>query len=218
MTLGKSSFLLFAAAGASAFITPPACTRPTTKISESFGFDFAEDTYANQPDFLKGEGEYKTWMGKVKENSFVNRQYNVIGRVREKELLKATVDAGILSKLEANGLDLTAIEKLLPAIEGTGALTIAGNNQQLLLNLVAPLLIEPAPLLLPVVAGALEVGPSSFYLASAVCLGLDAYLFASGAEVPFVGLSAGATVGLLLIPLGVMSAGVGLALGSLKKA
>ena len=42
-------------------------------------------------------------------------QYNVIGRVREKELLKATVDAGILSKLEANGLDLATIEKLLPA-------------------------------------------------------------------------------------------------------
>lgn len=58
---------------ASAFMAPGA-TRPATKLSESFGFDFAEDTYANQPDFLKGEGEYKTWMGQVKENSFVNRQ------------------------------------------------------------------------------------------------------------------------------------------------
>ena len=144
-------------------------------------------------------------------------QYNVIGRVREKELLEATVDAGILSKLEANGLDLATIEKLLPAIEETGALSIAGNNQQLLLNLVAPLLIEPAPLLLPIVAGALEAGPSAFYLAAAVCLGLDGYLFASGAEVPFIGLSAGATVGLLLIPLGLISAGAGVALGSLKK-
>ena len=132
-------------------------------------------------------------------------------------LLKTTADAGILSKLEANGLDLVTIEKLLPLIEDTKALSIAGNNQQLLLNLVAPLLIEPAPLLLPVVAGALEVGPSAFYLASAVCLGLDAYLFATGAEIPFVGLSAGVTLGLLLVPLAVVSGGAGYALGSLKK-
>ena len=46
--------------------------------------------------------------------------------------------------------------------------------------------------------------------------GLDAFLFASGAEVPFVGLPAGAVAGLLLIPLTVVSAGVGVALGSLK--
>lgn len=52
----------------------PLAGRPTTQLSESFGFDFAEDTYKNQPDFLKGEGEYKTWMGKIKGDSFVNRQ------------------------------------------------------------------------------------------------------------------------------------------------
>ena len=67
-------FVLFASlASAAAFVTP-ASSRQTTQISESFGFDFAEDTYANQPDFLKGEGEYKTWIGQTKENSFVNRQ------------------------------------------------------------------------------------------------------------------------------------------------
>ena len=64
---------------ASAFMVPgSSTTRPATKLSESFGFDFAEDTYANQPDFLKGEGEYKTWIGKTKENSFVNRQVSVV--------------------------------------------------------------------------------------------------------------------------------------------
>ena len=86
------------------------------------------------------------------------------------DLLKTTADAGILSKLEANGLDLVTLEKLLPVIEDTGALSIAGNNQQLLLNLVAPLLVEPAPILLPVVAGALEKGPTAFYGAAAVAL------------------------------------------------
>jgi hypothetical protein len=132
-------------------------------------------------------------------------------------LLKTTADAGILSKLEANGLDLVTLEKLLPVIEETGALSLAGNNQQLLLNGVAPLLVEPAPLLLPIVAGALEKGPSAFYGAAAVALGLDAYLFASGAEVPFIGLSAGAVLGLLLVPLGVASGAAGAALASLKK-
>lgn len=144
-------------------------------------------------------------------------QYNAIRRVRETDLLKATVDAGVLSKLEAQGLDLKTIEKLLPIIEDAGALSLVGNNQQLLINLVAPLLIEPAPLLLPVVAGALEKGPSAFYGAAAVAIGLDAYLFASGAEVPFVGLSAGAVAGLLLIPLGVAAGGAGYALSTLKK-
>jgi hypothetical protein len=90
------------------------------------------------------------------------------------------------------------------------------NNQQLLINGVAPLAVEGAPLLLPVVAGALEVGPAAFYLAAASFAGLDASLFASGAEIPFVGLSAGAALGLVLIPLSAVSAVVGGALGSLK--
>ncbi|CAB9508738.1 expressed unknown protein [Seminavis robusta] len=218
MTSFRSTLLLLVAtiAASSAFVVPSA-GRANTKLAESFGFDFAEDTYENQPDFLKGEGEYKTWVGQTTDNSFINRQYNVIRRVREMNLLKTTADAGILSKLEGQGLDLVTIEKLLPVIEDTGALSIAGNNQQLLVNLVAPLLVEPAPLLLPVVAGAVETGPSAFYLASAVCLGLDAALFATGAELPFVGLSAGVFLGLLLVPLAGASGVAGYALGSLKK-
>lgn len=104
----------------------------------------------------------------------------------------------------------------MPKLEELGLLSLVANNQQLLINGVAPLAVEGAPLLLPVVAAALEVGPSAFFLAAAVSGGLDAYLFASGAEVPFVGLSAGAVAGLLLVPLTVVSAGVGVALGSLK--
>jgi Protein of unknown function (DUF1118) len=137
--------------------------------------------------------------------------------VRELDLLQATIDAGVLSKLEKNGLDLATIEKLLPLAEEYGLLSLAANNQQLLVNLVAPLLVEGAPFLLPVVAGALEVGPAAFYLAAAGAAGLDAYLFATDAEVPFIGLSAGAVGGLVLIPLAVLSAVAGTALASLKK-
>lgn len=144
-------------------------------------------------------------------------QYNVIRRVRELDLLQATIDAGVLSKLEKNGLDLVELEKLLPLLEEYGLLSLAANNQQLLVNGVAPLLIEGAPLLLPVVAGALEVGPAAFFLAAATFAGLDAYLFVSGAELPLLGLPAGPVAGLLLIPLTVVMAGVGTFLSGLKK-
>lgn len=143
-------------------------------------------------------------------------QYKVLQRVRELGLLEKTAELGILSKLEKNGLTLQKAEELLPTLEELGVLSLVANNQQLLINGVAPLAVEGAPLLLPAVAGALDIGPSAFYLAAAASAGLDAYLFASGAEVPFVGLSAGAVAGLLLIPLSVVSVVVGGALASLK--
>lgn len=149
-------------------------------------------------------------------SSSTTQQYAVLTRVRELGLLEKTAELGILSKLEKNGLTLEKAEALLPKLEELGLLSLVANNQQLLINGVAPLAVEGAPLLLPVVAGALDVGPAAFFLAAAGAGGLDAYLFASGAEVPFIGLSAGAVAGLLLIPLTVVSAGVGVALGSLK--
>jgi hypothetical protein len=97
-----------------------------------------------------------------------------------------------------------------------GLLGLVANNQQLLINGVAPAIVEGAPILLPLVAGALGVGAPAFFLASATLAGLDAYLFTSGAEVPFLGLSAGAVAGVLLIPLSVVLAIVGGAVGNLK--
>jgi hypothetical protein len=65
---------------ASAFVTPATVARPATTLSESFGFDFAEDSYENTPEQLLGEANYKQWVGKVSKNSFLNRQvcFNVI--------------------------------------------------------------------------------------------------------------------------------------------
>ena len=94
-------------------------------------------------------------------------QYNVIGRVRELNLLKT--DSGLLSKLEANGVDLATLEKLLPAIESSGLLTLVGSSQQFVINLLAPLLVEPATILIPVLAGALSVGPAAFFGTAAAC-------------------------------------------------
>eukprot|EP00543_Licmophora_paradoxa_P011221 CAMPEP_0202457858 /NCGR_PEP_ID=MMETSP1360-20130828/15797_1 /ASSEMBLY_ACC=CAM_ASM_000848 /TAXON_ID=515479 /ORGANISM="Licmophora paradoxa, Strain CCMP2313" /LENGTH=218 /DNA_ID=CAMNT_0049078037 /DNA_START=6 /DNA_END=662 /DNA_ORIENTATION=+ len=203
---------------ASGFVAPgQVAIKSTTSLSESFGFDFAEDSYENTPGIIRGEQNYKQWVNSIDDNSFLNRKYNVVRRVRELDLLQATADNGILSKLEKNGLDLKTIEKLLPIAEELGLLSVAANNQQLLLNLVGFFLVEGAPFLLPVVAGALEVGPPAFFLAAAAFGGLDVFLFANNVELPFVGLSAGVTLGLLLIPLAAVSGGVGVALSSLKK-
>lgn len=136
--------------------------------------------------------------------------------MRELGLLEKTAELGLLSKLEKQGLTLDKAEKLLPLLEDLGVLGLVANNQQLLINGVAPLAVEGAPLLLPLIAGALGVGAPAFYLAAAGAAGLDAFLFASGAEVPFLGLSAGAVAGLLLVPLSVVLVVVGGAVGNLK--
>lgn len=141
----------------------------------------------------------------------------MVGRVRELDLLGKTVDTGLLGKLEDKGLDLETLEALLPLIEDLGLLTIAGSNQQLLVNLVAPLLIEPAPYLLPAVAGAIETGPAAFFGLAAALAGTDFLLVSSGAEIPFLGLSAGFYLGLLLLPLAGVAGAAGVALGSIKK-
>jgi hypothetical protein len=133
------------------------------------------------------------------------------------DLLGATVDNGILSKLEKNGLDLATIEKLLPAIEEAGLLGVIANNQQLLVNGLAPVVVEGAPILLPLVAGALDAGPAAFYLASAAAFVAEGYLVVSGAELPLVGLPAGPVAGLLLVPLAVATGAVGAFLGGLQK-
>ena len=112
---------------------------------------------------------------------------------------------------------MATVEELLPVAEELGLLSLAANNQQLLVNLVAPLLVEGAPIALPVVAGALAIGPAAFYGAAAALIGTDAFLLANDVEIPFVGLSAGVYLGLLLVPLAVVLGVVGTALGSLKK-
>eukprot|EP00815_Leptocylindrus_aporus_P007214 CAMPEP_0116069330 /NCGR_PEP_ID=MMETSP0322-20121206/12236_1 /TAXON_ID=163516 /ORGANISM="Leptocylindrus danicus var. apora, Strain B651" /LENGTH=220 /DNA_ID=CAMNT_0003556699 /DNA_START=23 /DNA_END=685 /DNA_ORIENTATION=+ len=205
-------------ASASAFAPAgKAFGRTSTRVYENFGFDFAEDQSENTPDIILGEANYKQWVSTVNDNSFLNRQYNVIGRVRELGLIEKTAELGVLSKLENLGLDLEAVEKLLPEAEKAGILSLVGNNQQLLINGVAPIVVEGAPILLPLVAGALGVGPGAFYLASAALLGTDAFLIVNDVEIPFVGLPAGVALGLLLVPLAAVSGGVGLFFASLQK-
>ena len=111
---------------------------------------------------------------------------------------------------------MATVEKLLPLAEKFGLLSVVGNNQQLLVNGVAPLLVEGAPLLLPVIGGALEIGPIAFYGAAAALAGTDYFLFANNVQIPFVGLSAGFYLGLLLVPLAAVLGVAGTALASLN--
>jgi hypothetical protein len=195
-------------------------TRRSTTIDplqESFGFSFAEDQAENTPDVILGEANYKQWVGEIQENSFLNRQYNVLRRVRELDLIGKTAELGILSKLENLGLDLAKAEELLPVLEDAGVLSLVGNNQQLFVNLVAPLLIEPAPILLPGVAALLEAGPSAFFLLAAASAGLEGYFITSGTEIPLTGIALYPLAGLLLIPAAGIAGVAGAALASLKK-
>eukprot|EP00978_Attheya_sp_CCMP212_P008941 scaffold21101_cov56-Attheya_sp.AAC.1 len=211
-----NALLMVTAVGAFA-PAAPSFVRQQTAVQENFGFDFAEDSYENTPDFLLGEANYKQWVSKIEPNSFLNRQYNVVRRVRELNLLQLTADYEILSLLEKNGVDLALLEDLLPVAEEFGLLSLVANNQQLLINGLAPLAIEGAPILLPIVAGALDKGPSAFYGAAAACASLELYLVANNVEVPLLGLPAGILIGLLLVPLTVVTGGLGYALTSTNK-
>jgi len=177
-------------------------------VRENFGFGFAEDSsdITNQ---LLGEANYKQWVGDISDNSFLNRQYNLLARVRELDLLTKTADAKILSGLEANGVNLAILEKALPLVDTIGLVSVAGNSQQLLINGVAPLLVEPAPYLLPAIGGALEIGPLAFFAAAAVPAGLELFFVTQHVTIPFVGLDAGFYIGALLIPLTALLGGLG---------
>jgi len=178
-------------------------------VQESFGFDFAEDTLENTNPLIQGEANYKQWVGTIQDNSFLNRQYNLLRRVRELDILSKTADAQILSRLEQNGITLSTLEGALPLADKLGLLGVAGNNQQLLINFVAPLLVEPAPYLLPAIGGALEVGPLAFFGAAAAVGGLEVLFVTQDVRIPFVGLPAGLYIGALLVPVTALLFGLG---------
>jgi len=98
-----------------------------------------------------------------------------------------------------------------------GALDLVANNQQLLLNGVGFLAVEGAPFIIPVLGNAIKTGPVAFYGAAAALAAAEGGLIVNNVKVPFVGLDAGFYLGLLLVPLAVLLAGVGNTLAGLKK-
>jgi hypothetical protein len=68
-----NALLMVTAVGAFA-PSSPSFVRQQTAVQESFGFDFAEDSYENTPDLILGEANLKQWVNKIEPNSFLNRQ------------------------------------------------------------------------------------------------------------------------------------------------
>jgi len=155
---------------------------------ESFGLDFAVDIQGLMPNEILGEANIKEkYVPSLAKNGVVNRpflteDYPLLDRVAEMGLLTKTADAGLLSALTAKGLTLSEIEKLLPLIEELGLISFAVGNKQFLLNLIAPLLVEPAPLLLGPLAAVLK-NPAPVLLTGVALGAWDATGVASGEPV-----------------------------------
>lgn len=167
---------LFFVANVEAFTSSRSGNRAAFRIKpvhENFFLDFAEDPAINTPGEIFGEVAYKTFVSKNNPRGLI-ADYDIIDRVRELKLLSVTADSGLLEALEAKGLTLSQVEKLLPIADDLGLLPLAVNNQGLLLTL-APLLIEPAPLLLPAVVAALKAPSGVFSAAGFGLIGLGGY-------------------------------------------
>jgi hypothetical protein len=78
-TMMKLLLVTVLCAAASAWVAPQSATRrPATQLRESFGIEYAEDTYSNQPDLLRGEAEYKQWVNKIDSNNMLNRKVRIL--------------------------------------------------------------------------------------------------------------------------------------------
>jgi hypothetical protein len=104
---------------------------------------------------------YKEFIAETVPDGLLVRQYNIVERVRAMKLLTVTAESGLLEALEAKGLTLSQVEKLLPLADDLGLLSLAYKNKGLLIA-AAPLLLEPAPLLLPILANIVRTPASTF--------------------------------------------------------
>lgn len=170
---------------------------------ENFGLPFAESQSANTPKEILGEVALKEkFVGTVSKDNLLTADYPVLTRVAEMGLLSKTAEAGILTALTEKGLTLSQLEKLLPVLEEYGLLSFAITNKSILLNLVAPILVEPAPLLLGPLAAALKAPPSLYLGAAAACAGLEGYGFYTDGSIgvlPVVGAALFGGLGLQLL-------------------
>lgn len=209
MQLSFASFLLCAsAASVNAFVQSPVAAKlRAAPLNENFGLDIGEDPIENTPRSLLGEANYRNFVAEYDPNALLNggKQYNIVERIRELKLLKLTAESGLLEALEKKGLTLSGVEKLLPIIDDFGLLPLVSKNKELLLA-VAPLLIEPAPALLPLLASILRTPPSTF-LYSGLAL-----IAAGGYEVVDNALLLGAPLILLGLPLTVLGGALGLSI------
>ena len=192
-----------AAAPSAALVAPVAplstSQRQRTRVQESFGFDFAEDQAENTADGILGERRLKEeFIRSYKPTATVieGKPYRLFQEVQDKKILSATAESGLLGALDDLGLTLSDVEKLLPVVDKSGVLGLAKNNLPLAIVATGYLLIEPAPILIPVLGAALAVP-------TGVWTGLAAATTA--AEVGLVATGDDSLLPLLLAPLLLLS-------------
>eukprot|EP01041_Mallomonas_annulata_P010842 gene10842-22626_t len=146
-------------------------------VSENFFLDIGEDPAENTPRAIFGEAEYKKFVASYNPEGLIvgGPNYDLITRVRQLKLLTVTAESGLLQALEAKGLTLSQIEKLLPLVDDLKLLPFLVSNRQFLINVIAPLAIEPAPTLLPILTSILKTSPSTFLAAGGALVGAGVY-------------------------------------------
>jgi len=178
-------------------------------VYENFGLTIAEDPAENTPKEIFGEAAYKSFVQSYNPEGLIvgGPKYNIIERLRQLKLLTVTAESGLLEALEEKGVTLSALEKLLPLADDLNLLPLLVSNRDLALNTLAPLAIEPASALLPLVVSILKTPPTTFLAAGLVLAGAGAYEVLDGVTLaaPLV------LLGLPLIALGgVLSGSVSL--------
>lgn len=193
-------------------------------LQENFFIDLPtiNDPSKATPAPLLGEDTYRDFVASFDDAALLNKQgpfvtggtsssYDPIDRVRVLKLLTLTAESGLLEALEARGLTLTQVEKLLPLADKLGLLGLVKANKGLAAS-AAPLLIEPAPSLIPILVSVLKTPPATFTGAGVALAGAGAF------EVTQSNALLGAPLVLLGLPLLVVGSILGSLGGSLPAA
>jgi len=184
---------------------------------ENFNLPVGEDQAENVPTSMLGEANYRKFVASYKPDGMIvgGARYPLFKRVSELKLLSLTAETGLLTRLEELGLKLSDLEKLLPLAEELQLLQLAEKNQDLILQTLAPIAIEQAPALLPILTAVLRTPPTTFYAVAAAALVAEAgIVLVSGnplidilAGIPLVGVAAVSAVAGTILSSGVPSAG-----------
>lgn len=166
-------------------------------LNENFGLKIAEDPVVNTDRTILGEVAYKSFVESYDPKALLIGKYDILERIRELKLLSLTVDSGLLDALADRGLTLSQVEKLLPLVDDLGLLPLLVKNKDLIVSL-APLIIEPAPVLLPVVKSVISTPPSTFLFTGLTIVTLG------GFEAITDNVFLGAPLALLGLPLAVL--------------
>lgn len=143
-------------------------------LHENFFLGIGEDPAENTPKELYGEVSYQNFVRSTNTKGLLVDEYDLITRLRETQLLGLIAESGLLEELESKGLTLSKLEKLLPLFDELRLLEILYKNKDLALSL-APLVVEPAPIMIPLVVAMLKVPASAYTAAGVALVGLSGY-------------------------------------------